>query len=424
MKIKEIKNEKLGESVFCLKHSTGLEIRVMPREGYTSAYAVFATRYGSIDTSVKGENGEFEDIPAGTAHFLEHKLFESEEMDAFDRFAKTGANANAYTSWEMTAYLFQCSENFKESLEILLDFVTKPYFTQQTVEKEQGIIGQEIRMINDIPERRVFFNMLEGLYSKNPVKIEIAGTQESIAEIDADLLYRLYYNFYCMNNMVLCVVGNVSVDDVVEVADRVLPKDRKGEKAQRKFIEESPLPVKTYVEEKVDVAAPQFLLGYKERISKPELTVKEELATKIMLEAILGKASPLFRDLFDKELVDMGFDKELVNGTGYSFVSIGGTSKDPEKAADIIRVAINKLCETGIAPEAFERAKRKVYGRLIMLYNDIDDTANMLMSMHFAGCRPFEEIDACKGITLDNANERLRALRDEFTTLSVIRPVE
>ena len=164
MRNKEIRNELLGESVFCFKHPSGLEIMVMPRSDYASAYAVFATKYGSIDTNIKNAEGVFETIPEGTAHFLEHKLFESEDMDAFERFAKTGANANAYTSFDKTAYLFSCSENFEESLEILLDFVQKPYFTQETVEKEQGIIGQEIRMYQDMPDWQVMFNLLRALY--------------------------------------------------------------------------------------------------------------------------------------------------------------------------------------------------------------------------------------------------------------------
>ena len=323
MKIKQLTNEKLGETVYCATHSSGLEIRVMPKKGYTSAYAVFGVKYGSIDTAVKNENGEFETIPEGTAHFLEHKLFESEDLNAFERFAKTGASANAYTSFEKTAYLFKGSENIGESLEILLDFVQNPYFTQQTVEKEQGIIGQEIRMYQDLPDWQVMFNLLKALYSDHPVRIDIAGTQDSIAEIDADLLYRLYKNFYNPANMVLCVVGGIEPQEVFDIVERCIKKTE-GKAAERKFVKESGIPVRKYVEQQLSVAQKQFLLGYKEELSEPMLTLEDEIASQLMVEIIAGKSSPLFKRLIDEELVDMGFGGEDLSRLQEDFYHQGG----------------------------------------------------------------------------------------------------
>lgn len=423
MKIKQLTNEKLGETVFCAKHTSGLEIRVMPKKGYTSAYAVFGVKYGSIDTAVKNDSGEFETIPEGTAHFLEHKLFESEDLNAFERFAKTGASANAYTSFEKTAYLFKGSENVGESLEILLDFVQNPYFTQQTVEKEQGIIGQEIRMYQDLPDWQVMFNLLKALYSKHPVRIDIAGTQDSIAKIDADLLYRLYKNFYNPANMVLSVVGAIEPQEVFDIVDRCI-KPAEVKSAERKFEKESAKPVRDYIEEHLSVATKQFLLGYKEDISEPLLSLEDEIASQIMLEAIAGKASPLFKKLLDEELIDMGFGSELFNGFGFSCVMLGGTSSDPEKAASILREEIKRIQKDGIDPVAFERAKRKFYGRMVMGYNDIDDTANLMMNLYFNGYEPFAELEACKGVTLEKAQARLAALKDDAAALSVISPIE
>lgn len=422
MQIKQITNEKLGETVYCVKHSSGLEIRVMPKEGYTSAYAVFGVKYGSIDTAVKAENGEFETIPEGTAHFLEHKLFESEDLNAFERFAKTGASANAYTSFEKTAYLFKGSENISESLEILLDFVQNPYFTQQTVEKEQGIIGQEIRMYKDLPDWQVMFNLLRALYSEHPVRIDIAGTQDSIAKIDADLLYRLYKSFYNPSNMVLSIVGAIKPDEVFEIVDRCI-KNAEGSKAERKFAQESPLPVQNYIEEKLSVAQKQFLLGYKENLTQPLLSLEDEIASQVVLEAITGKASPLYKRLLDEELIDMGFGGEVFNGFGFSCVMLGGTSADPEKTASIIREEIIRNQKEGIDPVAFERAKRKFYGRYVMSYNDIDDTANLMMNLYFNGYEPFAELEACKNLTLEKAQARLAFLNDDATALSVISPI-
>ncbi|MBR2868670.1 MAG: insulinase family protein [Clostridia bacterium] len=422
MKFKKYTDNKLGETVYCGKHPSGLEIRILPKEGYTSTYAVFGVKYGSIDTAVKNASGEFETIPEGTAHFLEHKLFESEDLNAFERFAKTGASANAYTSFEKTAYLFKGSENVGESLEILLDFVQNPYFTQQTVEKEQGIIGQEIRMYQDLPDWQVMFNMLKVLYSHHPVKIDIAGTQESIAQIDADLLYRLYENFYNPSNMVLCVVGGIDSEKVAEIVDKNI-KRTEGAMCERKFQKENPVPVQNYIEEKLSVAQKQFMLGFKEDISEPLLSLEDEIASQIMLEAITGKASPLFKKLLDEELIDMGFGSELFNGYGFSCVMLGGTSKDPEKAAAIIKEEFARLNAEGISTEAFERAKRKFYGRMVMSYNDIDDTANMLMNLYFNGYEPFAEIEACKNVTLEKAQERLAKIKDEYSALSVIGPI-
>ncbi len=423
MEIKKLTNEKLGETVYCAKHSSGLEIRVLPKEGYTSAYAVFGVKYGSIDTAVKNENGEFETIPEGTAHFLEHKLFESEDLNAFERFAKTGASANAYTSFEKTAYLFKGSENIRESLEILLDFVQNPYFTQQTVEKEQGIIGQEIRMYQDLPDWQVMFNLLKALYSDHPVRIDIAGTQESIAKIDADLLYRLYKNFYNPANMVLSVVGGIEPQEVFDIVDRgIKPSD--GKAAERKFVRESPLPVKNYVEEKLSVAEKQFLLGFKEDLSEPLLSLEDEIASQVMVEAIAGKSSPLFKKLLDEELIDMGFGGDVFNGFGFSCVMFGGTSADPEKACEIIKAEINRCKSEGVDPAAFERAKRKFYGRYVMSYNDIDDTANLMMNLHFNGYEPFEELAVCRNLNLEKVQQRLEVLKEEASALSVIRPIE
>lgn len=422
MKFKKYTDKKLGETVYCGKHESGLEIRVLPKEGYFSAYAVFGVKYGSIDTAVKNSSGEFETIPEGTAHFLEHKLFESEDLNAFERFAKTGASANAYTSFEKTAYLFKGSEKIEESLEILLDFVQNPYFTQQTVEKEQGIIGQEIRMYQDLPDWQVMFNMLKALYSNHPVRIDIAGTQDSIAKIDADLLYRLYENFYNPGNMVLSVVGNIDYKKIGEIVEKNIKKTN-GAACERKFEKENPVPVQNYIEEKLSVAQKQFMLGFKEDISEPLLSLEDEIASQIMLEAVSGKASPLFKKLLDEELIDMGFGSELFNGFGFSCVMLGGTSKDPERAAAIIKEEFARLSKEGIDPAAFERAKRKFYGRTVMGYNDIDDTANLLMNLYFNNCEPFAEIEACKSVTLEKAQARLAKIKDEYSALSVISPL-
>ena len=352
MNIKEVRNELLNEKYYDIDHPSGLKILIMPKENYSSTYAIFATKYGSIDTMIQMSDGSFKEIPEGTAHFLEHKLFESEDLDAFERFAKTGASANAYTSFERTGYLFSCSANFKKNLEILLDFVQNPYFTQATVEKEQGIIGQEIDMYKDAPDWEVMFNCLRTMYHNLPVRIDIAGTQESIAQITAKTLYGCYDNFYNLHNMVLAVAGNADVDEIVEVADKVL-KPVEGKMAQRKVIDEPEEVIDSYIEEKLSVATPQFMFGFKESWDTPERTTKEEISMEILLDMISGQSSELYKRLFDGKLINNSFGFEYFTGFGYSCVLFAGESNDPKKVAEEIVGEIGRFRETGFDKTAF-----------------------------------------------------------------------
>lgn len=422
MNIKEVRNELLNEKYYDIDHPSGLKILVMPKENYSSTYAIFATKYGSIDTMIQMSDGSFKEIPEGTAHFLEHKLFESEDLDAFERFAKTGASANAYTSFERTGYLFSCSANFKKNLEILLDFVQNPYFTQATVEKEQGIIGQEIDMYKDAPDWEVMFNCLRTMYHNLPVRIDIAGTQESIAQITAKTLYGCYDNFYNLHNMVLAVAGNADVDEIVEVADKVL-KPVEGKMAQRKVIDEPEDVIDSYIEEKLSVATPQFMFGFKESWDTPERTTKEEISMEILLDMISGQSSELYKRLFDGKLINNSFGFEYFTGFGYSCVLFAGESNDPKKVAEEIVGEIGRFRETGFDKTAFERTKKKLYGRMIMGMNDIEGLANNMAVSYFAGEDVFTDFEIFKTVTLDDVNDIFKKTLDENrSVLSVINP--
>lgn len=422
MNIKEVRNELLNEKYYDIDHPSGLKILVMPKENYSSTYAIFATKYGSIDTMIQMRDGSFKEIPEGTAHFLEHKLFESEDLDAFERFAKTGASANAYTSFERTGYLFSCSANFKMNLEILLDFVQNPYFTQATVEKEQGIIGQEIDMYKDAPDWEVMFNCLRTMYHNLPVRIDIAGTQESIAQITAKTLYGCYDNFYNLHNMVLAVAGNADVDEIVEVADKVL-KPVEGKMAQRKVIDEPEEVIDSYIEEKLSVATPQFMFGFKESWDTPERTTKDEISMEILLDMISGQSSELYKRLFDGKLINNSFGFEYFTGFGYSCVLFAGESNDPKKVAEEIVGEIGRFRETGFDETAFERTKKKLYGRMIMGMNDIEGLANNMAVSYFAGEDVFTDFEIFKTVTLDDVNDIFKKTLDENrSVLSVINP--
>ena len=279
-----IQDKHLGEQYIRVEHPSGLTMLLYPMPGFSTTYAMFSTQYGSVDTCFQAkEGGEQIRVPEGIAHYLEHKMFESEDGDAFDRYAKTGAAANAFTSFDKTCYLFTCSGKFQESLEILLDCVTHPYFTKETVEKEQGIIGQEIRMYEDDPSWRVTFNLLDSLYHNNSVKVDIAGTIESIARIDADLLYRCYNTFYNLHNMVLTVSGNFDPDEVLQVADRVLKKAPPFE-AVRRPQQEPESVVRKRVVQHLPVALPMFYIGFK----SPDAGQKKQLLQRHLRRDAFG----------------------------------------------------------------------------------------------------------------------------------------
>ena len=420
-KIREIKNELLNDSYFEIDHKSGFKIFVYPKENYSSAYAVFGTKYGSIDTCFRVEgNEEFTTVPEGIAHFLEHKLFESEELDAFARYAKTGASANAYTSFDKTCYLFQCSGNFEKSLEILLDFVSNPYFTEQTVQKEQGIIGQEIKMYQDEPGWESLFALLRAMYHNHPVRIDIAGTVESISHITADLLYECYETFYNPANMALAVVGNVTVEQVLEIADRML-KPKESRKIERKFQIEPETVVQDTIVRNLAVSMPIFAIGYKEKIETPSRTLKETLESNILLDIIGGKTSQLYEEMLTDGLINTTFDIEYFEGFGYSAHIFNGESTEPEKVRERINNEIEKMKKQGVDKETFDRIKKKHYGGFIMNFNDIDSLANALIGGYFNGDGLYDQLEVLESITLEDINNRLNAINIENSSMSIIK---
>ena len=423
-RITYIENSVLGEGYYKIDHKSGLKIFVYPKENYESVYAIFGTKYGSIDTRFKRSDREsFTEIPAGTAHFLEHKLFESEELDAFQRYAVTGASANAYTSFDRTCYLFTCTGHFKENFEILLDFVRHPYFTEETVQKEQGIIGQEIDMYKDSPEWESLFNALECMYHKHPVKIDIAGTKQSISQITAEMLFSCYETFYNLSNMALAVAGNATVEDVIEIADRLLTADE-FVTVERDFEQEPEEIVKAYVEENLPVVTPVFTFGYKESFSGKECTLEEEIGMAILLDIIAGQISPLYKEMLDEGLINGNFGTEFFNGYCYSATLFSGESSNPETVAEKIKKRIKQLKESEITNEQFEVVRRKQYGKTVRAFTDIDTVANALVVSHFENEELFEEFEVIKNIKPDFINKLLKnCFNEDKAVLSVVKDV-
>ncbi len=421
----KIVSERVGENYRKIHHSSGLTMLLYPMEGFSSAYAMLTTDYGSVDMTFRtAPDREFTTIPAGTAHFLEHKMFENEDGDAFAKYAATGASANAFTSFDRTSYLFGCADHFEESLQILMEFVGTPYFTKQTVDKEQGIIGQEIRMYDDNPDWRALFNLLDAMYVNHPIKIDIAGTVESIAEITAETLYETYGAFYNLNNMVLTVAGSFDPETVIRVADKVL-KPAPKIALERKFTEEPDEVGKKRVEQKFPVASPMFCLGLKVRPADARTNALNSVLDEIVNEILCGDASPLYRRLYDSGLINTTFDSEADCGKDFFALIFSGESKDPDKAAEAILEEIRRLQKEGIDEKAFARSKKAVYGRYVRMLNRPDSIANAMTGTHFAGLGIYDLVEAVAAATPEQIEARLREdYRTEYSSLSVISPLE
>ena len=418
---KENFESNLGESYVKAVHPSGLEVYVMEKPQYSSAYAIFGTKYGSIDTSFEDDLGEMINVPEGIAHYLEHKLFESEDGDAFTRFAKTGASANAFTSFDRTCYLFSCSDNFYENFDILLDFVRHPYFTEENVRKEQGIIGQEIRMYDDSPAWRVMFNMLFNMYHVHPVRIDIAGTVESIAEINSDLLYKCYNTFYHPSNMFICIVGNVDADKIIKKVKEANFAEDKKEIVRGTFTEPQDV-VSNYVEQHLEVNIPMFCLGFKQKIETPFRRLKSKICVSLLLEIICGDSSPLYADLIKRGLINDEFSAEYFNGNGYAAIIFDGESKDPKAVEQAIKDEIKRLRENGIDKKLFSAVKCGMYGDAIRRFNSVDGMTMQLVEGAVFGYDIFEEIKLLKAASYDDVTKRLDVFCEENSVLSVILP--
>ncbi len=388
-----------GDSCIHVKHSSGLDIYICEMPGFSSVEALFGTKYGSVNTMFKmRDDKEYTVVPEGIAHFLEHKLFENEDCDVFELYAKTGASGNAFTSFDKTCYLFSCSKNYQDSLRILLDFVQKPYFTQETVDKEQGIIGQEIKMTNDNPEWRVFFNMLRCMYHSHPVKIDIAGTVESIAQIDADLLYKCYYTFYNLNNMVLSIAGNISADEVLAICDECLrPCEDKG--LETVFPDEPDDIVMPEFFETQPVGAPIFNIGYKCHDCRGQERLKKTMAASVASSLLSDASSDMYKRLLDEGAINSTFGTEVFNGDGYFTVIFSGESSDPAKVRDALIEETDRMLREGIDEKDFERIRKSTYGMLIRELNNVEAVANLLINAHMDGVGPYDTISVLSHMT-------------------------
>lgn len=418
---KEITYPEIAGKYKEIKHSSGLTLLLYPMPEFNTSYALFGTKFGSIDNEFTSkETGDYLRVPDGIAHYLEHKMFENEEGDAFASYAKTGASANAYTSFDRTAYLFSTTANFGQSLEILLDFVSRPYFTKQTVDKEREIIGQEIQMYVDDPDWQVFFNMLKALYVNHPINIDIAGTIESIAEIDAQCLYKCYNAFYNLNNMVLSVAGNFTEEEVLACCDKVL-KPAPQFTTQLKPVDEPEHVAEKEIICKLPVAKSLFSVGYKLKPLDEKETFLKQVAFEIVAEMIAGDYTALYRTLYDDGLINATFSGEVLAGRGYLALAFAGESSDPHVVYGKISEEICRLQKEGVPQSMFETALKYIYGRYMNIYSRVSSVASVMLSSHFAGVQAFDIVKKLKSITKQEIETLIREISIENSAISIVK---
>ena len=406
----------LQETLTCYTIYPGMPLYILPKPGYRKKYAVFSTHFGSIDNRFQVEGaGEPVTIPEGVAHFLEHKLFEDERGNVFDRFAAHGASSNAYTTFTHTSYLFSTTDHFTECLELLLDFVQEPYFTEESVSKEQGIIGQEIGMYEDSPDWRVFFDLLQSLYERHPVRQDIVGTVESIGRITPELLYQCYRRFYHPGNMAMFVVGDLEPDDIWRQVHENIERHRYRELSPitRLYPEEPATALRQRTSREMVVSEPLFGLGFKDPAAvrlEGEALLRRESAVEIMLDIIFGPSEALFNELYEDMLIDDRFDAGYNAGASYAYVLISGESRDPDRLYERIMGAIEKAKKEGFGAEQFERHRRDRLGGFMRRFNSLEYIANNYLAYRFRGSDLFNYPAVLQQITL----EEVRSLVGEI----------
>lgn len=411
-----IENKNIKEKMYIEKLENGLTIIIFPRHTTQKKYVMWGVNFGSIDNHfINPDNGEEITIPDGVAHFLEHKMFEQKSgINSLDTLSRLGVDANAYTTNDYTTYLFECTDNFYEALDELMDYVQNPYYTNENVEKEKGIIAQEINMYDDAPNWKVYMNAMECLYKKNPVKIDIAGTVKSISGINKEMLYNCYNTFYTPSNMLMVVTGDfIPAELIEEIKNRIIKNENK-EEIKRIYPEEPEDINKKQKVQNMDVNNPIFAIAYKDKVLKnKEEQVKKHIAIEIILNILLGKSSELYKELYDEGLVmgNINFDYEF--SKEYAHIVISGQSCNPEKIQEKLNKKIKGIKQLGINEEDFIRVKKKVYGSYIMEYNDVSDVARMIMSDYFKGVNSFEYIEYYNQISKEYANKILNEMFDE-----------
>ena len=415
----------LDETLYSQTLPNGLHIMVDRKPGFTKKLCYFAADFGAVHTEFTLD-GEKYTVPAGIAHYLEHKLFDMPQGDVSEQFAALGASVNAFTSYDMTAYYFSCTENFEQCLKLLLEFVSTPYFTEETVAREQGIIGQEIRMSADEPGSRVFENLMTVLYEQHPIRVPVLGTEQSIADITPELLHLCHRAFYNPSNMLLCVVGDVDEQQVEALARQILGDEKHPVAEKAPFPQEQLRCVKPLVEERMEIAMPMFSMALKAWCpEKGEAAIRREIVGDLAAEALFGESSELYMGLYEAGLIDSSFGGGFDTVDGCAMLSCGGDSEDPAAVRDAILAQGEKLAQTGIAQDAFLRMKRSALGRRIRDLDSFDATCFRLCAYRMSEFDYFRFPELYDSIQSEEIREFIaQVVQPEGCSLSVIYPTK
>ena len=421
--MQSIYNSKLKETLYKEKLQNGLTVMIIPKKGIQKKYIIWGTHYGSNDNKfiVPGET-EITEVPKGVAHFLEHKMFEQENgVNSLDKLTSIGVSANAYTTNDHTAYLYECTDNFYEALDEFMDYVQHPYFTDENVEKEKGIIGQEIRMYDDYPEWRVYLNTLEAMYHTNPVKLDVTGTIETISHIDKDILYKCYNTFYNPSNMCLVVSGDFEPEKLLEeIKKRLIDKEQNGE-IKRIFEPEEESIVKEKIEQEFKVSKPLFTIGIKCKPANQDEKVRTHIAIQIILNVLFGESSDLYKELYQEGNMFSAPSISYEFDESYAHILISESANNPDEVYKKLKEKIKQTKENGINKEDFERIKKMLYGDYIKEFDDVTDIARIFLADFMKGINSFDYIDEITEIDLEYANQILeKYFVEDKMVLSVV----
>ncbi|MBN6887231.1 putative Zn-dependent peptidase [Cytobacillus horneckiae] len=426
--MEKISFEQLQEEMYYEKMNNGLDVYILPKKGFNKTFATFTTKYGSVDNHfIPLGKEEYIKVPDGIAHFLEHKMFEKEDGDVFQQFSRQGASANAFTSFTRTAYLFSSTSDVEKNLETLIDFVQDPYFTKETVEKEKGIIGQEITMYDDNPDWRLYYGLIENMYKNHPVKIDIAGTIASISHITHDMLYECYHTFYHPSNMLLFIVGPVDPETIMtQVRDNQVKKTYNEQpEVQRKFDDEPAAVSKARSELKMNVQTPKCMIGIKtgNATQSGQEMLKKELSLNIMLDILFGKSSENYSYLYSEGLIDDTFSFDYSQEQGFGFAMVGGDTSHPDRLAEEIKTILFKAKEQGtITKDSLERAKKKKIGAFMRAVNSPEYIANQFTRYSFNDMNLFDIVPTLEGLSLEEVQRATDDLisEDRFSVCQVL----
>ena len=421
-------SELLRESYRKYSHSSGLDIYVFPKK-MTTTYALFGTKYGSIHNCFRKAGEEWLTVPDGIAHFLEHKLFTCEDgSDAFERFSEYGADANAYTSFNKTCYLFSCTDRFEDSLGELLDFVTHPYFTEESVRSELGIIGEEIKMYDDNPSDRCFYGMLEAMYERHSIRRNICGSAESIAKITPELLYRCHKLFYQLSNMALVVCGDVTDESVLRIADAHLPKNESSvaiEFANENALE-SPTVYQPYWEIRMQTSKPLFNIGFKdtEIPENGDARQKKDAAMAILDEMLFSRGGALYNSLLERDMISPALSYGYSISDSVAYNSLAGEADDPKAVLEEIFRQLDEIRKNGLSYEDFLRGKRVMYAEFVKSFDSTDSIANNLFSFICEDSELLSYARILDSVTFEEVVTLFEtAFARERCALSVVRPL-